>query len=179
MPAMRIVGRPAPTGPHLPAFPQVPAPVAGRLDAHEPGVEPILHVARQDPVLDQDRPAGRRAFVVDVEGAPAVRDRPVVDHRYQLGSDLLPHAPGESRSALAVEVALETVPDGLVQENARPARAEHDRHRAGRRVDRAELEHGLARRLRSESAPAAFLEEEIEGHAPTATGRPELTLAAT
>jgi hypothetical protein len=43
----------------------------------------------------------------------------------------------------------EAVADGLVQQHARPARAEHDRHAAGRRRRRVEqherLAHGLAR----------------------------------
>src|SRR5881628_758479 len=52
------------------------APVAGRLHAHEPRVQLVLHVAGQDPVLDEDGPAGWRALVVDVERATAIRDRP-------------------------------------------------------------------------------------------------------
>src|SRR5262245_20677553 len=152
--------------------------IAGRLHAHEPGVEPVLHVAGEDAVLDQDGAPGRRTLVVDVERAAAVGDRAVVDHRDQLGGDLLAHAAGEGRGALAVEVALEPVADRLVQENPRPARPEHDRHRAGRRVDRAELERSLARRLAAEPAPALFLQVEVERHAPAAAVRADLALAA-
>ena len=152
--------------------------VAGRLHAHEPGVEPVLHVAGEDAVLDQHGAPGRCALVVDVERAAAIRDRPVVDDRDQLRGDLLPHAPGEGRGALAVEVALEPVADRLVQENPRPARPEDDRHRAGRRVDRAELERSLARGLRGEPPPASVLQEEVERHSPAAAVRADLTLAA-
>ena len=154
------------------------APVAGGRHAHEPCVQPVLHVAPEDPLLDQHGAPRRGALVVDVERATAVRERPVVDDRDELGGDLLPHAAGERRGALAVEVALEPVPHGLVQEDARPARPEDDRHGARRGVHGAELQHGLARRLPGEAPPAIGLEEELEGHAAAATVGPHLAPAA-
>src|SRR5690606_17325663 len=64
------------------------------------------------------------------------------------GGDALTDAAGERRTALAVEVALEPVPDRLVQQHAGPARPEHDGHAAGgRRPSRKvgdRLVHGLA-----------------------------------
>ena len=39
----------------------------------------------------------------------------------------------KAETPLAIEVALEPVPDRLVEEDAGPARTEHDRHGAGRR----------------------------------------------
>ena len=39
--------------------------VAGRLHAHQPRVQPVLHVAEQNAVLDQHGALGRRALVVD------------------------------------------------------------------------------------------------------------------
>ena len=61
----------------------------------------------------------------------------------------LADAARERRGALAVEVALEPVADGLVQQDAGPAGAEHHGHGAGRRRHRLEihqrLAHGLAR----------------------------------
>ena len=47
--------------------------VAGQRHAHEPRVEAVLQIAAQDAVLDQHGAAGRRAFVVDVERAAAIR----------------------------------------------------------------------------------------------------------
>ena len=153
------------------------AAVAGGRHPHQPGVEPVLQVAAEDAVLDQHGAAGRRALVVHVERAAPVRDGAVVDHGHQLGGDLLADAPGEGRHALAVEVALEAVTDRLVQQDAGPARPEHDGHRAGRRVDRAQLDDRLARGLGREAGPALLLEEEVEGHAAAAAVRADLALA--
>src|SRR5438445_1014731 len=85
----------------------LPPPVAGRRHPHEARVQAVLHVADENALLDQHRPPCRRALVVDVERAAAVRERPVVDHGHELGGDLLAHPPGERRGSLAVEVALE------------------------------------------------------------------------
>src|SRR5207248_6132011 len=74
---------------------------------------------------------GRRAFVVDRERAAPPGKRAVVDHRYAGRRDALAQASRERRAAFAVEVALEAVADGLVQQHARPARTEHHGHGAG------------------------------------------------
>ena len=108
------------------------AAVAGRLDAHQPGVQPVLDIALEDAVLDQHVALGRRALVVDGERAAAVADRAVVDHGDAGRRDPLADPAGESRRALAVEIALEAVADRLVQQHAGPAGAEHHRHLARR-----------------------------------------------
>ena len=154
------------------------APVARRRRAHEAGVEPVLHVADEHPVLDQHVTPGRRALVVDVERAAAVDHRAVVDHRHQFGGDLLTDAARERGDALAVEVALEPVADRLVQQDARPARTEDDGHRARRRVHGRQLQRRLARRLGGEALPALRLEIEVERHAATTAEGADLTLAA-
>src|SRR2546425_139126 len=156
----------------------LPPSVAGRRHPHEARVQAVLHVADEDALLDQHRPPRRRALVVDVERTAAVRDRPVVDHGHELRGDLLAHPSRERRGSLAVEVALEAVADRLVEQDARPARPEHDGHRAGGSVHGAELEDGLARRLPREPAPALVLEEEVERDAPAAAVGADLALAA-
>src|SRR5207245_4659812 len=88
-----------------------------------------------------------------------------------------PHPSGEGRGPLAIEVALEAVPDRLVQENARPAGPEHDGHLSRGRVHRGELERRLARRLGGEPAPPALFQEKVEGHAAAAAVRADLPLA--
>ena len=50
-----------------------------------------------------------------------------------------PMRPAKALRALAVEVAFQPVADGLVQQHAGPARAEHDGHLAGRRRARFEV----------------------------------------
>ena len=50
-------------------------------------------------------------------------DRPIIDDGNAGGGDPLADAAGECRGALAVEIALEPVPDCLVQQDAGPALA--------------------------------------------------------
>ena len=68
----------------------------------------------------------------------AVGDRAVVDDGDAGRGHALADAAREGREALAVEVALEAVADRLVEQDPRPARREHDRHRPGGRLDGAE-----------------------------------------
>ena len=49
--------------------------------------------------------------------------------------------------------------DGFVEQNAGPARAHHDRHFAGRRGDRIEIDQSLAQRLVDRAVPLRFLEQ--------------------
>ena len=55
------------------------AAVAGRLHAHQPGIEPVLQIALEDAVLDQHVAPRRRAFVVDGQRSAPLLDRAVVD----------------------------------------------------------------------------------------------------
>ena len=90
--------------------------------------------------------AGRRAFVVDGQRAAALVDRAVVDNRDAGRRDAFADAAGEGRGALAVEIAFEAVADRFVEQHAGPAGAEHDRHFAGRRGDRFEVDQRLGER---------------------------------
>ena len=142
------------------------AAVAGRLHAHQPGVQPVLQIALQDAVLDQHGAAGRRAFVVDGQRAAAVGDRAFVDHRDPGRGDALADAAGESRGALAVEVAFEAVADRFVEQHARPAGAEHDGHLAGRRGDRFQVHQRLGQRDVDRPVPLRRLEQPVVEIAP-------------
>ena len=129
-------------------------------------------------MLDEHVATGRRALVVDVEGAAPVREGAVVDHADQLRRDLLPEPPAERGHALAVEVALEPVPHRFVEEDARPARTEHDRHRPRRRADGPELQHRLPHGLAREAPPPVRVQEVVEGHAPAPAVGAQLAGAA-
>ena len=61
--------------------------------------------------------------------------------------DALADAAAEGGTALAVEVALQAVTDGLVQQDARPARAQHHGHGARRRRPRIQIDQRLMHRL--------------------------------
>jgi len=63
------------------------------------------------------------------------------------GRDPLPDHTGEGRGLLAVEVALEPMPTGLVQHHPGPSRAENDGHLSRRRRHRAEIDQRLTQRL--------------------------------
>ncbi len=123
------------------------AAVAGDRHAHQAGIHHVLHVAGEDAVLDQHGALGRVALVVDRQRAAAIGQRAVVHHGDPLGRDLLADAPRERRATLAVEVPLEAVADRLVEQDARPAGAEHHRHGAGRGRIGAEVHARLMHRL--------------------------------
>ncbi len=122
------------------------ATVAGGLHARQARVHRILDVTLQDAVLDQHVALAGVAFVVDIERTAAVGDGAVVEHGHALGRDAFADAARKRARALAVEVAFQPVADGFVQQDAGPARAEHDRHFAGRCGPRFEVrQRGLHR----------------------------------
>src|SRR5262249_29853506 len=151
--------------------------VARRRFAHETGVEPVLHVAAQDAVLDEHIAPGWRALVVDVQRTASIGDRAVVDDGHDLGGHLLADAPGECGNDLAIEVTLQAMADRFVEQDSRPARPEHDGHRARGRGHGRELQRRLPRGFAREALPPFGLEIEIEGHTTAATEATDLALA--
>ena len=67
--------------------------------------------------------------------------------------------PEKAESPLRLKSRLEPVADRLVEQDPRPARAEHHRHRPRRRLDRAEQHHRRPRRLAGEVLGRLRLEE--------------------
>ena len=67
--------------------------------------------------------------------------------------------PAKAEVLLAVEIALEAVADGLVQQDARPARSQHDRHLAGRRLLGGERHETLVEGLAHRRLPAILADE--------------------
>src|SRR5207248_755369 len=99
-----------------------------------------------------------------------------VDHGAQLARDLLADLPGVTAGALAVEIRLEPMADGLVQENAAVAGREHDGHVAGRRLFGVEHRDGSARRFAR--VPLGRLALEVaHAHPPPPARRAALALA--
>ena len=95
--------------------------------------------------------------------------RAVVDHGDARRRHALADAAGERGGALAVEVALQAVADRLVQQDAGPAGAQHDRHRARGR---------LARRPSSMIAMRAASRAKYSGGFSSKNSRPEASAAA-
>ena len=124
-------------------------PVAGGGDSHQARVETVLHIAFKHAIFDQHVALRRIAFIIDIERAAALLNRAVVDHGHAGRSHALADAAAESRTAFAVEIALEAVPDRFVQQDTGPAGAEHDCHRSRRCGTRVKigkrLRHCLAR----------------------------------
>ncbi len=140
----------------------LPPSVAGRRDAHQPRIEPVLHVAFEDAVLDQHCLAGRRAFVVDAERATPVGKRSVVDHGDAGCCHPLSDPPAERTGALAVEIAFQTVADRFVQDDAGPAGGEQHRHLARRGIDAVEIDQRLPHRLVHRVPPRRAIIADVE-----------------
>src|SRR5439155_15572957 len=135
-----------------------PAAVAGRLHAHEPGIEAILHVADEDAVFDKRGRRGGRSLIIDAERAAPVGEGAVIDDGDALGGDPLAHQAREGARLLAVEIALKPMADGLVQQNARPARAQDHIHLAGGGGLCFERDDALAHRFAHRVLPATFID---------------------
>src|SRR5690348_2141219 len=86
-------------------------------------------------------------------------DSAIVDHRDARRSDAVADSSRECRRALAVEVAFEAVANSLVEQDSRPAGAEHHRHLAGRRGDGFEIGQRLAERNVDRTVPLGFFEQ--------------------
>src|SRR3546814_5092248 len=90
----------------------------------------ILHIIFQDAVLDQDILLRRGAFVVDGKRSASVHDAAIVDDRHAGRCHALADPAGEGRRALAVEVALQSVANRFVAQDAGPARARSEENPA-------------------------------------------------
>ena len=121
--------------------------IAGNRHAHQAGIEAVLHVAEQHAVLDQRGALGGIAFVVDIERAAPLRQRAVVDHGDARRRHALADAAGKCRTALAVEIAFQSVTHRFVQQDAGPARPQYDGHVAGRRGLGRKIDNRLVHRL--------------------------------
>src|SRR5262245_45543506 len=124
--------------------------IARERHTHQTGIQAVLQVAAQDAVLDQHRPTGRGAFVVNVERPAPTRQRPVIDHRDRGGRHLLADAAAEGRDLFAIEVSLQTMTDSLVQQDTGPTRPEDNIEIAGWSIDGIEIDDRLSSRLARE-----------------------------
>jgi len=82
--------------------------------------------------------------------------------------DALADAAGEGRGLLAIEISLETMTDGLVQQDAGPAGSEHDGHGAGRSRYCLEIHECLAHGLTHEAERPVAGKQLIEAEASAA-----------
>src|SRR5688572_29108611 len=118
--------------------------VTGHRNSHQMRIQPVRDVAPQDALLDEGRPAGRRAFVIHIQGATPTWQRPIIHDGTDLGGYPFADQVGKRRCLLAVEIRLQAMANGFVQENAGPAAAQHDRHDSRWSVDRRKVEDGDA-----------------------------------
>ena len=109
---------------------------------HQARIHRVLDVTFQDAILDQGRALRRIALVVDIQGAAPASQGAVVDHGDALGRHALADASGKRGRTLAVEIAFQAMADRLVQQDAGPARSQHDGHGAGGRGARFQVHQG-------------------------------------
>ena len=120
--------------------------VAGARHAVLLRAQPVVQEPLQHALVEQHGALRGRALVVVAVGAPAVRRSWRRRRRLTSGdASVSPIRPAVHAGLLVDGVGLERVADGLVEEHAAAARAEHHRHLAGRRGDRVEHRDGAAR----------------------------------
>ncbi len=150
--------------------------VAGRFDAHQARIHGVLHIAFENTVLDQHIALAGVALVVHIERAPAVRQGAVIQHGDPFCRHALTDATGKCAGPLAVEVALQAVANGFMQQNTGPAGAEHHGHFTGRRRTRLQIGqrgfHRLIHVLRNDGFVKIG-----QAETPAATGRPDFAPA--
>ena len=117
------------------------ATIASGCNTHQARIEFVLHVTAQDTVLDQHVVLAGRALVVYGQRSTTIRHRSIIHDRAFFRRHAFTHAPRERRRALAIKVALKSVTDRLVQQDAGPAGPKNHGHGAGRCCNRLHL-HG-------------------------------------
>ena len=147
-----------------------PPPVAGGLHAHQPGIQFVLHVVFEDAPFYQGGGFRGRTLIVDGQRPAPVLDGSVIDHGDALGGDPLAYAVAERRCPLAVEVAFQAMPYGLVQQDSRPARSQHHRHGARRRRHSLQVVERLSHGILDVAGNDFFIHEIFITEAPAATG---------
>src|SRR5262249_10350210 len=91
-------------------------------------------------------------------------DSAIVDDGADVRSHALSDLAAECRDALAIEVGFEAVADSFVQENSRPAGAEHNFHFARGCVLRIKLHDRLPRGFLGETLRRFITREEFEAN---------------
>src|SRR5262245_18949297 len=91
------------------------------------------------------------ALIIHVQRSPTKRNRPVVHNCAQLRRHFLSNKTRECGRLLAIEIGLKTVPDGFVQENARPARGQNYLRWPSRGIDSTQLKNRLTSALPSKA----------------------------
>ena len=139
----------------------LPPSVASCWNPHQPRVHPVLHIAFEDAVFDQDVFLRRRAFVINRERPAPVIQCAVVNHGHTGRGDAFSDHPGKRAGALAVEIALKPVADGFVQQYAGPAGAEQHCHFARWCGNRTQVDERLGQCLVNRVVPLAFFEQAV------------------
>ena len=138
----------------------------------QPRVQLVLQVAARMPFSISTVALRRRALVVHVERAAPAGQGAVVDHGAQLGlATRWPMRPANAEVPLRLKSAFEAVADRLVQQDAGPAGAEHDVHRAGRAGHRVEVDEREAHGFVDERLPERREEHAAELEATAAALR--------
>src|SRR5208337_4234687 len=141
------------------------------------GAQLIFEIAPQNSIFNQHCLLRGLALIVHIQRTTPGGDGSVIDHGAKLGSHALSDAAAEGGNPFAVEIRLEPVPDGLVQQDARPAWSQHHFHFTGRRLAGRELNDGLPRRLAAKILRRMLAAEEFQTHPTPAPTRPRLQIA--
>ena len=154
------------------------AAVAGGGDTHQAGVELVLDITLEHTVFDQGGALGADTLIVHAQGTAAPGQGAVIDDGAQAGRHALTDTTAVGGAALAVEVALQTMADRLVQQHARPAGAHDHRHATGRGGNRLQIDQRLTQRLAG-IAHGAFFAALVAFEEVAVVGTPATTMTTT
>src|SRR5207245_7778925 len=101
------------------------------------------------------------AFVIDIQRSAAPGHGAIVDDGALFAGHSLADQSCEGRRFLAVEISLQTVADGFMQQHSGPSRSEDDFHLACRRLTGIELQNRLTGRLFGKKLRILVPEKEI------------------
>ena len=96
------------------------AAIAGWGNAHEARIHPVLQIADQNAVLDQNGALGRCAFIINGQRTAAIGQSTIINNGDAGRGNTLANHACKGRGTLAVEVTLKAVTDSFMQQNAGP-----------------------------------------------------------
>ncbi len=138
------------------------ATIARRRHTHKASIQPILQIALQNTIFNQHGAARGRAFVINGQAPAPIGQRPIIHHRNAGRRHTLANTPGKYRGAFAVEITLQPVTNGFMQQNAGPTSAQHNFHGTGWRRLGFQRNQRLPQSFIHSALPCFFIQQTVD-----------------